>query len=159
MSNGVSEFTEAELAALKRAPLYVLKAVAGADSFIDHEEWAALLDAVVDARTGGDGIVGAVMGPLAQELHGGPVDLSDGRGPIEGLAEVRTILEKLPGDAGLHFRETLLEIAATIAESSGAQLTRTFTAHNGEARWARSAGTSAQEREAIESVAAALGLD
>jgi hypothetical protein len=60
-------------------------------------------------------------------------------------------------DRGESLRTALLEIGATIAESSGSQLTLVFSANHGQSGWVRSAGTSAMERAALAAAARALG--
>ena len=158
MSQETLGFTEPQWEVLKHGPLYMLACVGGANFHIDAAEWSALIDAVVAAADADDELVRGVMGALARDLHERRKDIPDGRTPIEGLREVRLILEQWREDEGRSLRETLLEIGATVAESSGAHLTRTFAAHHGQAGWALSGGTDAMERTAIEEAAQALNL-
>ena len=145
-------------AALKAGPMHMLTQVGGADFHIDGDEWNALIAAVTESADADDELLRAVMASVASELKdgvAGPGQLSsDG---LEGLRAIAAILDSRE-DRGRTFREALLELGATIAESSGSQLTRTFTANHGRAGWARSAGTSAMERAALEAAAEVLGL-
>ena len=158
MSQETLGFTDPQWEVLKHGPLYMLACVGGANFHIDAAEWTALIDAVVAAADADDELIRGVMGALARDLHAGHKDIPDGRTPLEGLREVRLVLEHWREDAGRSLRETLLEIGATVAESSGAHLTRTFAAHHGQAGWALSGGTDAMERAAIEEAAQALDL-
>jgi hypothetical protein len=155
-------FTEAQWDVLKRGPMYMLACVGGVDSHIDAVEWSALIDAVIAGAEVDDALVRGVLGALAEDLHEAPRGNGDGLPPLDGLGEVRKVLEGYSGDEGRSFREALLEIGATIADSSGAQLTMTFAAHHGTfepaSPWVFSSGTSPMETEALLRAAAALGL-
>ena len=150
--------TESEWDVLKEGPAHMLRLIAGADSHIDRAEWTALVDAVLASVNHQDALVQALMEDLSDELHHGAiVGDRDGSDALHGLQALGGVLDLLP-DRGAQLRETLLQLGATIAESSGAQLTMTFAAHHNSPGWARAAGTSATEREALRAAAAALGI-
>lgn len=151
-------FTRSQWEVLKHGPLYMLAHVAGADSHIDAAEWSALIDAVLAAATADDRLLRGVMGALSEQIHAGQKEIPDTHLPLDGLREVALILENWPEDEGRSYREALIEIGATVSEASGAQLTRTFAAHHGQAGWVRSGGISAHERAALASAAQALKL-
>lgn len=143
---------------LKAGPLHMLEHVGGADSHIDRDEWSAFFDAVAKSAGLGDELLTAVMSALAIDLKDEVQPVPAGaRSGLDGLRAIHDTLA-LFDDEGRRYREALLELGATVAESSGSQLTRTFVANHGRAGWARSAGTSAAERAALESAAEALGL-
>jgi hypothetical protein len=158
MPEDTLDFDRPAMEVLKRGPLYMLAHIGGADSHVDAAEWVALIDAVITAANVDDRLTRGVLGPLSQSLHAGAKEIPDGRVPLDGLREIARVLESWPDDAGRAYRETLIQIGAAVAEASGSQLTRTFLAHHGQAGWVRSGGTSAHEREALQSAAEALGL-
>jgi hypothetical protein len=152
-------FSESEWDALKAAPFHMLRHVAGADSHIDRKEISALVDAILAAADHDDSLVHALMEDLSDELHNpGELAALPADGALDALRHIAAILDSRP-DRGARLRETLLEFGATIADSSGAQLTLTFAANHNSPGWTRSAGTSATERHALASAARALGTD
>ncbi len=150
-------FTDAEWETLKAGPLHMLSLVGAADSHVDAKEWSALIHAVGAAAASDDELVNSVMSDLATDLGSGAANMQASVDPGAGLRAIASVLDGHDGGTG--FRRALLEIGGTIAESSGAQLTRTFNARHGEPGWVRSAGTSAMEREALAAAAEALGLN
>jgi hypothetical protein len=149
-------FSETEWELLKTGPVHMLAHVAGADSHVDRDEWSALVAAVLSSVDHQDPLVQALMEDLSDELDGGPA--LDGESGLDRLRQIGGLLDRRE-DKGLQLRFTLLQLGATIAESSGAQLTRTFATNSGNPAWARSAGTSAMEREALRTAAEALGVE
>ncbi|MGE3074728.1 MAG: hypothetical protein AB7N24_01255 [Dehalococcoidia bacterium] len=160
MASNQLGYTDSQWEVLKSGPVHMLKQVAGADSLVDHAEWSSLVEAVrAAAHDDQDELVHAVMSDLAEELRDGAAqEERDGFHALDGLRAVRLLLDSRD-DKGAHYRETLMRFGATIAESSGAQLTRTFASFHGHGGWKRSSGTSAMEREALHAAAEALGVD
>ncbi len=159
MASNKFGYSDSQWEVLKEGPVHMLKQVAGADSLVDRAEWTALVDAVLAAANHEDELVRAVMSDLSAELHdGAALGEHDGFKSLDGLRAVRLLLDSRE-DKGLRFRETMMQFGATIAESSGAQLTRTFAAFQGEAGWKKSSGTSAMERASLQAAAEALGIE
>ena len=151
--------TERQWEVLKSAPVHMLVHVAGADAHIDRAEWQGLMGSVATAAGDGDPLVSDVMKAVSKELTGErPISEHDGFDGLAGLRAVALVLDSLP-DRGMGLREALLSIGRTIAESSGAQLTRTFAANLNSPAWVRSGGTSATENAALSAAAEALELD
>ena len=159
MSDPMLGFSEAQWALLKQGPLQILAHVGGADRMIDAAEWTALLDAVGAAAYVEDELLRGVCGALAEDFRSGAdLDLGDSK-PLEVFEEIQSVLATWGSDGGAAFRAALLEIGATIAESSGAMLTITYgirTQAGG--GWMLASGTSAIETAALEEAARALGL-
>ena len=153
-------FTESQWEVLKAGPLYMLAHVAGADSLIDRAEWQALIETVgAAASSDSDAPVRDLMIELSAELRAArPISEREDVDGLAGLRAVTLLLDSVPGK-GRALRETLLKLGATIADSSGTQVTRTFSDNAASPGWVRSAGTSATERGALRAAAAALGID
>lgn len=159
MTNERHGFTERQWEVLKSGPAHMLVQVAGADSHIDRAEWQALIESVGAAADQDDALVRDVMRSVSDELVGErPIGQHDGFDGIAGLKAVALVLDSLP-DRGRGLREALMRVGATIADSSGAQLTRTFAAHHNSPGWTRSGGTSAVESAALRAALVALDLD
>lgn len=151
-------FTDVQWEALKRGPLYMLACVGAADARIDNAEWSALVDAVLESARAEDALVRGVMSALADDLRAGRELRLEQRDPFAALAEIRDIVGAW-SETGLGLRTTLMEIGATIAESSGAQLTATYAARQlAGGGWKLSLATSAKEYAALEAAAEALNL-
>jgi hypothetical protein len=136
----------------------MLRHVAGADAFIDHSEWAALIKAVLDSTDAEDSLVKALMQDLSDELDT-PAPRVDGtsEAPLAALRASAVLLDTMP-DGGRAYRETLMKLGASIAESSGAQVTLKYAANLSKPQWVRGEGTSAVEREALNAAGEALGV-
>jgi hypothetical protein len=157
MAAETPSLTDEQWALLKAAPNHIFALVASTDSLADRNEWTAYRSAVEAATSDQDEIVRNVAALLSRELGENTVPGGDAAKALAGLEEVRVLSAALPG-AGAAFRTFLVELGRTIAEASGAQLTRNFATGSGTA-WTMSSGTSAMERESIARAAEALGLD
>jgi hypothetical protein len=158
MSQETLGFDAAQWAALKRGPLYMLACVGAADARIDTAEWSALLDAIVASADADDALVRGVMRSLAEDLRAGREVKLENRDPFAALIEIRDIVGPW-SDTGQGLRTTLMEIGATIAESSGSQLRMTYTTRReAGGGWRLASGTSTAEHSALEAAAEALNL-
>ena len=151
-------FADEDWVVLKEAPTQMLRHVAGADAHIDRSEWAALIKAVLESTGAEDSLVKALMQDLSDELDSGaPTTDESNDVPLAALRATGRLLDARP-DRGTAYRETLMRLGASIAESSGAQVTLTYVANRANPEWVRSNGTSAVEREALRTAGEALGL-
>jgi hypothetical protein len=142
---------------LKRAPLHVLAHVGGADATIDAAEWGAFLEAVSSSSGADDALVRTVLGELAADLAAGEHADFDAD-PLASLTEVRDIVGAWSAE-GLGLRTALMEIGATIAASSGRQLTMTYASRQeAGGGWRLSSGLSREEQAALDAAAVALNL-
>lgn len=157
-------FSESQWQSLTHGPLYMLAHVGGADAYIDSAEWAALIGLVRDsAASDDDRLVSALMEELATQLDRGPAQIPGHHPPLDGLHEVARILDEWDVEASTVYRVTLMEIGATIADASGAQLTIRYAVHqsrgdNGRGGWTPSSATGPAEHRALAAAANALGL-
>jgi hypothetical protein len=156
MASETAGLTQSQWNALKAGPVHMFVLVATADSYADQREWTAFVEAVRSSANHPDGLVRELMIALAGELNDGTITKGERDGALEGLREIRSILESLP-DAGSAFSTALFEVGIAVAESSGAQLTRTFIRGEG-LGWTKASGTSAVEHAALEAAIEALGL-
>jgi hypothetical protein len=135
----------------------MLACIAGADAKIDAVEWAAFLDAVARCSESAGELVREVLTERAAEPRSG-ADTVPAGDPLAGLAEVRGIVRAWPAE-GLGLRTALMEIGATIAASSGRQLTMTYAVRQASGGgWRLSSGTSPAERAAMDAAAVVLDL-
>ena len=158
MTEQTATFTYEEWETLKQGPVWILHQVAGADSHVDTAEWTALIDAVAAGARADERLVRNVMTALGAELHANAQRLPGSYAPLDGLREIAAIVDRAIPVEAPSFKATLLEIGATLAEASGAQLVRTFKANHGTDGWAWRSGTSAVETQALGAAAQALGL-
>ncbi|MEZ4552337.1 MAG: hypothetical protein AB7L91_11435 [Dehalococcoidia bacterium] len=158
MSRDDLGFSDSQWEVLKHGPLYMLAHVAGTDAYIDSAEWMALVDLVLESAASEDHLTSTVMGELSAELHRGRTQIPDHRSPLGGLEEVARILTDWDLGASIPYRAALMEIGATVADASGAQLTIRYATHHGNDRWLPSPATSPAEHRALSAAASALGL-
>ncbi|MGE0229679.1 MAG: hypothetical protein AB7I38_07600 [Dehalococcoidia bacterium] len=151
-------FSDAQWEVLKHGPLYMLAHVAGTDAYIDSAEWMALVDLVLESASSDDHLTSTIMGELSAELHNGRTQIPDHRTPLAGLEEVAHVLLEWNGADSTAFRSALMEIGATVADASGAQLTIRYATHHGDGSWLPSSATSPAEHRALSAAATALGL-
>ncbi|MEO8539849.1 MAG: hypothetical protein ABI577_08930 [bacterium] len=151
--------TDSDFRLLTKAPILIFNMVAAADENIDRREIASFKELIEAFAASDSPVIRDVMRALSAELESADHLLMLPTPEAEAeLAEVGRVSSALP-EGGKEFRMCLMELGTAIAESSGKQLTRTYTVGGVAGGWQPSSGVSAHERAALEAVAAALGID
>lgn len=158
MTSRLGGFTDDQWETLLHGPLYVLAHVGGADAYVDSAEWDSLIEAVRLGAEHEDALVASIMGALAEHPFTESRELPGHDAPLAALDDIATVLEQQGDDSGLAYRTTLAEIAAAIADASGAPLAIRYATHHHPGGWLPVAATAPAERRAVETVAAALRL-
>lgn len=143
----MSEYDEQDWETLLFAPLWVLIAVAGADSKVDDKEWQAFHQELKDARQYNNPLTREVLKNLRKNFdevyeafQEDDTDIEDGLGDVADIVD-----ENEDEDVAFGFKADLIALGIMVAQASGG--------------WVLGSSFSDKEQEALSFVANALGLD
>ncbi|MEW1952040.1 hypothetical protein [Terrabacter sp. NPDC080008] len=118
-SQWLEQWTDAELATLRLAPVGVLSAITGRVRF-DDDERAAFWDAVTDAALRSTGPGRELLGTAATERRWLFDEFQlDSRPIVSGLLAVTRLLERMSPDIREDVRASILRIGESVARARG----------------------------------------
>lgn len=114
-------FSAAEWATLQLSPLWVFALVAGADGIIDERETLALVKELSESHLFRGELARQVLASLSVDVDGwSSAVLTDRREPLQGLVEVRALLDARASTEDAELMKTaLLLIGRNVAQASG----------------------------------------